>query len=120
MKKLSVDLESKLFDLPEDFYLHYTRRYIIHLTKKDSGSFWGRRKDLLERLHIDGYVEETRALFKKGTVVIVPTHFSNLDSIMLGYVIDQVAGLPAFIYGAGLNLYDNENPCLLYESIRSI
>ena len=42
------------------------------------------------------------------TVIIVPTHFSNLDSILIGYAIDGIMGLPAFHYGAGLNLYDLE------------
>ena len=100
----------KTFRFARRFLSTLYKKIYNPFNKKGQRFFWGRRKDLLERLHIDGYVEETRALFKKGTVVIVPTHFSNLDSIMLGYVIDQVAGLPAFIYGAGLNLYDNEIP----------
>jgi glycerol-3-phosphate O-acyltransferase len=37
--------------------------------------------------------------------VMVPTHFSNLDSILIGWVIHSL-GLPAFIYGAGLNLFN--------------
>jgi glycerol-3-phosphate O-acyltransferase len=36
---------------------------------------------------------------------MVPTHFSNLDSILIGWVIHTL-GLPAFIYGAGLNLFN--------------
>src|SRR5690606_9782143 len=44
-------------------------------------------------------------LARKGTVVMVPTHFSNLDSILVGWVIHSL-GLPAFIYGAGLNLFN--------------
>lgn len=72
--------------------------------------FWGRKKDLYEKLKVSGFVDETRSLFDKGTVVIVPTHFSNLDSIIIGYAMDSKAGLPAFAYGAGLNLYDMEIP----------
>src|SRR5690606_28404005 len=37
--------------------------------------------------------------------IMVPTHFSNLDSILIGWVIHSL-GLPAFIYGAGLNLFN--------------
>jgi glycerol-3-phosphate O-acyltransferase len=48
-----------------------------------------------------------RELFKHGTVVVVPTHFSNLDSILVGYAMDQIMGLPSFSYGAGLNLYNS-------------
>jgi glycerol-3-phosphate O-acyltransferase len=46
-----------------------------------------------------------RKLATQGTVVMVPTHFSNLDSILIGWVIHS-CGLPAFIYGAGLNLFN--------------
>ena len=60
-----------------------------------------------ERLNCQGAVEEVRELMKKGTVVAVPTHFSNLDSILIGYAMDSVVGLPAFSYGAGLNLYNS-------------
>ncbi len=58
------------------------------------------------RLLVKGYIEEIRALMKKGTVVMVPTHFSNLDSILIGYGMDLI-GLPSFSYGAGLNLYNS-------------
>ena len=34
----------------------------------------------------------------------VPTHFSNLDSVIIGYALERI-GLPAFTYGAGLNLF---------------
>jgi glycerol-3-phosphate O-acyltransferase len=47
-----------------------------------------------------------RGLFAKGTVVVTPTHFSNLDSILIGFAMDAFAGLPSFSYGAGLNLYN--------------
>lgn len=75
---------------------------------KNGGLFWGNKKTLESKLEVLGFVEETRKLFDKGTVLIVPTHFSNLDSIMVGYVLEVVAGLPAFAYGAGLNLYEVE------------
>ena len=72
--------------------------------------FWGDKSDLVNKIKVSGYIEHTRKLFDKGTVVIVPTHFSNLDSIMIGYAIDTVMGMPAFSYGAGLNLYNSELP----------
>lgn len=67
---------------------------------------YGSRYQLYERLIATGEVEKVRGLMKKGTVIIVPTHFSNLDSILIGYVMDAVVGLPSFHYGAGLNLYN--------------
>lgn len=69
-------------------------------------SFWGSKYRLRDKLLIQGHIEEVRSLIQKGTVVIVPTHFSNLDSILIGYAIDTFAGLPSFSYGAGLNLYN--------------
>ncbi len=64
------------------------------------------KERLSDRLLVKGRVEEVRSLFSKGTVIVVPTHFSNLDSILIGYAMDTFAGLPSFAYGAGLNLYN--------------
>ncbi|MGB0840513.1 MAG: 1-acyl-sn-glycerol-3-phosphate acyltransferase, partial [Chitinophagales bacterium] len=58
-----------------------------------------------ERLKITGNIPMIRELAKKGTVMIVPTHSSNLDSILVGWGMHAL-GLPAFIYGAGLNLFN--------------
>lgn len=69
---------------------------------------WGNKKNLQDKIILKGPVEQIRNLFQKGTIVIVPTHYSNLDSIMVGYAIDSNVGLPAFSYGAGLNLYNIE------------
>lgn len=69
-------------------------------------SLFSKRILLQEKLIVRGYVDQVRELSKKGTVVFVPTHFSNLDSILIGYAMDQVAGLPAVSFGAGLNLYN--------------
>ncbi len=64
------------------------------------------KRNLYERLNVVGEVETVRSLFQHGTVIVVPTHFSNLDSILIGYTLDQIMGLPGFSYGAGLNLYN--------------
>jgi glycerol-3-phosphate O-acyltransferase len=69
---------------------------------------WGNREGLKQKIRIKGNLPLIRELFEKGTVVIMPTHYSNLDSIMVGYAIDANAGLPSFSYGAGLNLYNTE------------
>ncbi|MEL7427362.1 MAG: 1-acyl-sn-glycerol-3-phosphate acyltransferase [Bacteroidota bacterium] len=67
---------------------------------------WGKQHKLTDKLMVHGHVETVRKLFHKGTVVVVPTHFSNLDSILIGYAMDTAMGLPSFSYGAGLNLYN--------------
>ncbi len=69
---------------------------------------FSKRKSLKDRIQLAGYVDETRELFSKGNVIFLPTHQSNLDSVMIGYAIDYKLGLPAFSYGAGLNLYNYE------------
>ena len=71
--------------------------------EKSISSLWRGRRQLYEQLNIVGEVESVRELFKHGTVVVVPTHFSNLDSILVGYAMDQIMGLPSFSYGASLS-----------------
>jgi glycerol-3-phosphate O-acyltransferase len=72
---------------------------------KKFGAFFRNRYTLRDKIHIVGKVKQLRSLARVGTVVMVPTHFSNLDSILIGWVIHSL-GLPAFIYGAGLNLFN--------------
>jgi glycerol-3-phosphate O-acyltransferase len=72
---------------------------------KKFGAFFRNEYTLRDKIHIVGKVKMLRKLAKRGTVVMVPTHFSNLDSILIGWVIHSL-GLPAFIYGAGLNLFN--------------
>lgn len=83
----------------------FDRLFNAAVGKSLRGIFRGRR-NLYERLNVIGDVETVRSLFKHGTVVVVPTHSSNLDSILVGYAMDQIMGLPSFSYGAGLNLYN--------------
>ncbi len=65
------------------------------------------RNRLHERIQVYGEMDMVRALMKKGVVIVVPTHFSNIDSILVGFAMDQFVGLPSFSYGAGLNLYNS-------------
>jgi glycerol-3-phosphate O-acyltransferase len=58
------------------------------------------------RVVIEGSVSAVRELSKKGTVVFVPTHLSNLDSVVFGFALER-AGLPPATYGAGKNLFTN-------------
>jgi len=72
---------------------------------KRFGAFFRNEYTLRDKIQITGKTKLLRKLARKGTVVMVPTHFSNLDSILIGWII-HVVGLPAFIYGAGLNLFN--------------
>tara|TARA_B100001146_G_scaffold29578_1_gene22710 strand:+ start:59556 stop:61178 length:1623 start_codon:yes stop_codon:yes gene_type:complete len=61
--------------------------------------------DLDSKIEIIGEKEKLRKLSKIGTIVMVPTHFTHLDSALIGWTISHL-GLPAFMYGAGLVLYN--------------
>ncbi|MDC0717072.1 1-acyl-sn-glycerol-3-phosphate acyltransferase [Nannocystis bainbridge] len=54
----------------------------------------------------EGPIDKLRRLAQIGTLVLVPTHSSNLDSVALGYVLLR-ANLPPVVYGAGRNLFSN-------------
>jgi len=62
--------------------------------------------NLKDQVVIRGATDTLRALSDKGTVILAPTHLSNLDSIVLGFSL-FLLGLPPFTYGAGLNLFSN-------------
>jgi len=61
----------------------------------------------LERvLKVQGDLEHLRHLQNEGSLVFVPTHSSNLDSIVLSQAL-EISGLPPVVYGAGKNLFTN-------------
>lgn len=72
---------------------------------KKFGAIFRNQYTLRDKIQIVGKVKQLRTLARKGTIVMVPTHSSNLDSILIGWIIHAL-GLPAFIYGAGLNLFN--------------
>ena len=55
---------------------------------------------------LQGEIEQAKKLRELGTLVLVPTHVSNMDSIAVGYALWKL-GFPPFLYGAGLNLFSN-------------
>jgi glycerol-3-phosphate O-acyltransferase len=57
-------------------------------------------------LKTQGDVDHIRDLQNRGSLVFVPTHSSNLDSIVLAQALDS-CGLPPVVYGAGKNLFTN-------------
>ncbi len=62
--------------------------------------------DISETIRIQGNVAAIKRMNELGTVILTPTHVSNLDSPVIGWAI-YAMGLPAFTYGAGLNLFSN-------------
>lgn len=70
-----------------------------------------RLPELRDTLVLQGQTVALQRLVQKGVVVLVPTHFSHLDSIVVGWAINELK-LPPFTYGAGINLFTN--PVLSY------
>ncbi len=64
-----------------------------------------------DRILVQGPTEEIARLAEIGTLVFVPTHLSNLDSVVFGFALERT-GLPPATYGAGKNLFTN--PVLSY------
>ncbi len=94
------------FRFAQRFLTAFFNRIFNAAVGKSLRSFWRGRRNLYERINMVGDVETARQLFQHGTVIVVPTHSSNLDSILVGYAMDQILGMPSFSYGAGLNLYN--------------
>ncbi len=103
----------KTFRFAQRFLTAFFNRIFNAAVGKSIRAMFRGKRNLFERLNIEGDVETVRSLFHHGTVVVVPTHNSNLDSILVGYAMDQIMGLPSFSYGAGLNLY-NFGPAAYY------
>ncbi len=60
-----------------------------------------------DQLVIGGRTEALIEAAGRGTTVLVPTHSSNLDSLLVGFMLFKL-GLPPYTYGAGLNLFSNK------------
>lgn len=65
-----------------------------------------RVRGLRDRIEIEGDISTIAALAERGTLIVAPTHVSNLDSIVIGWALAEV-GLPPVTYGAGKNLFSN-------------
>jgi len=63
-------------------------------------------RSLDARIHADGEIAAARACAERGTIIVTPTHSSNMDSPAIGLGLLR-AGLPPTTYGAGKNLFSN-------------
>ena len=99
--------KNKTFRFARKFLTVVFNRLLNTAANRNIQRVYGTKYKLHDRMRAYGEIEKLRALFPKGNIVIVPTHFSNLDSVLVGYVLDSILGLPAFSYGAGLNLYNS-------------
>lgn len=58
-------------------------------------------------VRVEGPIDWLKELSQEATLILAPTHVSNLDSPVIGLALYEV-GLPPFVYGAGLNLFENK------------
>lgn len=107
-EEIAGNFKESTFLFARKFLTIFFKRLLNAAASKKFTRLWSTKHQLYERIKIHGNIELVRSMFNHGTVVILPTHLSNLDSIMIGYALDAVAGLPSFAYGAGLNLYESE------------
>lgn len=70
-------------------------------------SFWSLKKPFYDKFKITGDFNLIRELSKIGSVIIVPTHSSNVDSPIIGWALNAI-GLEAVTYGAGVNLFGTQ------------
>ena len=80
---------------------------LFNATSEDVSNLLFPKTLLRDKLVNIGPIEKIRQLSTKGTLIMLPTHFSNLDSMMIGYGIANM-GLPPFQYAAGLNLFNSK------------
>lgn len=106
--EIAGNFNKKTFLFARKFLTAFFKRLLNTAAGRNHERIWGSRHNLYERLRVYGDVDQVRRQFDYGTVVVVPTHFSNLDSILIGYALDAIAGMPSFSYGAGLNLFESE------------
>lgn len=63
-------------------------------------------ESISRRVRVEGAIDAVRAACDRGTLVVTPTHTSNMDSIVIGLAL-RTARLPPVTYGAGKNLFSN-------------
>lgn len=85
---------------------HVLGRLLNPSPLKSAKKFRSMHIRLQEKIQIMGAIHHLRELARIGTVVVVPTHFSHLDSLVMAWVTNAL-GLPHFVYGAGLNLFNS-------------
>ncbi len=86
--------------------LPFLFNWLLNAASVNTFSPWHLTESLESSLKITGEVEALQKLAEKGTILLVPTHQSNIDSVLIGYII-YLMKLPPFAYGAGLNLFSN-------------
>ncbi len=103
--EIAGNFKPSSYKLAREITTFWFNRLLNAARVKKFGAIFRSQYTLRDKIQIVGKVKMLRRLARRGTIVMVPTHFSNLDSVLIGWVIHAL-GLPAFIYGAGLNLFN--------------
>ncbi len=103
--EISGNFKPSRYRLTREIVKFGFRRLLNASRIKTVSGLFRSKYSLQDKIQITGEVDQLRTLASKSTVIMVPTHFSNLDSILIGWII-HILGLPPFIYGAGLNLFN--------------
>ena len=103
--EIAGNFKPSRYSLTRSIVKFWLRRLLNASRVKGMFAFFKSDYNLTDVIQIYGKIKQLRHLAKDATIVMVPTHFSNLDSILIGWII-HVLGLPPFIYGAGLNLFN--------------
>ena len=103
--EISGRFDSRTYKFSRKLLPHGFARLLNASVRRNPKGILAPKKSIHERIQITGHLEQIREMAKIGTIVMVPTHSSNMDSLLMGWAI-QAIGLPHFIYGAGLNLFN--------------
>ena len=101
--EIVANFKPQIFELAQKFL---PRILFLFLNSKLNSPFkflFRKMSSFYEKFIITGDFELIRNLSKKGTIVVVPTHFSNTDSPLVGWALSSI-GLEPVTYGAGINL----------------
>lgn len=101
--EIVANFKPRIFELAQKFL---PRILFLFLNSKLNSPFkflFRKINSFYKKFIITGDFELIRNLSKLGTIVVVPTHFSNTDSPLVGWALNSI-GLEPVTYGAGINL----------------
>jgi glycerol-3-phosphate O-acyltransferase len=101
--EIVANFKPRIFELAQKFL---PRIFFLFLNSRLNSPFkflFRKMSSFYEKFIITGDFDLIRKLSKKGTIVVVPTHFSNTDSPLVGWALNSI-GLEPVTYGAGINL----------------
>jgi len=123
IKRYIDEIKSK-FSITHYYFIEKTFHFIFAgLLKPYSIKFEKKTKPnalatqtLIENFYLSGETQLLQILSQKGTVVLVPTHISHWDSVIVGFATRKL-GLPPLSWGTGLNLFNSRSFRWLFSQL---